>query len=217
MIMSFKKTFFNSSFWITSIVCLLPVVLGFYLWEKLPDDIPMQYGWDGEVNWTLPKLPGIFVCPVICLLVNILIQVSFYSKSEKINRRVREILCWVIPVVSVVVNSLLLLKPAGLDISVEKFVLPFCSLIFIIAGNYLPKTEPNNFIGIRAPWINSNPDVWRKTNRLGGILFVIMGIVNLAAAFTAAGKYVFVSTLIAVTLVVFVYSIVLAVKFRGQE
>ena len=65
-------------------------------------------------------------------------------------------------------------------------------------------------MGIRAPWINGNPDVWTKTNRLGGILFVIAGFVNFVCAFTPAGKYVFVISLALVAAVTFVYSIMLA-------
>ena len=53
--MSGRKPFFNKTLILTSIVCLLPMVLGFALWNKLPEDIPQQYGWNNQVNWTLPK------------------------------------------------------------------------------------------------------------------------------------------------------------------
>lgn len=215
--MSDKKTFFNSTFWITCAVCLMPLALGFYLWEKLPEEIPMQYGWNGQVNWTLPKAPAVFACPAVCLVLNIIMQVSFYLKGGRISRKTAAIFCWIIPVLSVAVNSFIILKPAGLDLSAEKFVLPLCSIFFIIIGNYLPKTEPNHIIGIRAPWINKNPEVWRKTNRIAGILFVAAGIINLAAAFTEAGKYIFVSSIIAVWLFLLVYSIIIAKKEAAEE
>ena len=210
--MSDKKTFFNAAFWITGIVCLMPVVLGFCLWEKLPEEIPMQYGWNGQVNWTLPKLPAILVCPAVCFLLNVILRVSFYLKAENVSRKAAAIFCWVIPVISVALNSVMLLKPAGVDLNVEKFVTLFCSLLFIIVGNYLPKTEPNNYVGIRAPWINKNPEVWRKTNRLGGILLVAAGFINLAASFSDAGKYIFVSSTAFVTLFILVYSLAVAKK-----
>ena len=101
-----------------------------------------------------------------------------------------------------------------MDIDIVSAVIALLSLMFIVIGNYLPKTEPNSVVGIRAPWINNNPDVWAKTNRLGGILFVAAGIACFISCFTPAGKYVFIISLSLVAIVSFVYSIVLAVHSR---
>lgn len=46
----------------------------------LPKDMPMQWGADGSVNYTLPSIIGVWVAPTIMLLVNLSLK-----KREKIN------------------------------------------------------------------------------------------------------------------------------------
>lgn len=212
--MNEKKSTFIATLIITSCVCLMPIVLGFILWDKLPEMLPQQYGWDDQVNWSLPKPAGFILCPAILALVNVVIQSVLRLSKQQLNKKVVLLISWLIPVLTLVVNSLMLLKATGLGISAIHIVIPVLSLMFIIIGNYLPKTEPNGVVGVRAPWINGNPDVWAKTNRLGGILMVITGFVCLAACFTPIGKYVFVISLIVLMVITLVYSLILAARSR---
>lgn len=81
--MSGRKPFFNKTLILTSIVCLLPMVLGFALWNKLPENIPQQYGWNNQVNWTLPKFWGIITLPLVMVIINIVYSLLFrFSKQE---------------------------------------------------------------------------------------------------------------------------------------
>lgn len=47
---------------------------------------------------------------------------------------------------------------------------------FVFLGNYMPTIKPNYFVGIRTPWALSNEYVFRKSNRFGGYVFIIVGI-----------------------------------------
>ncbi len=48
--------------------------------------------------------------------------------------------------------------------------------MFILLGNILPKMPSSFFIGIRTPWTLSSEHVWRKTHKVGGICFVMGGL-----------------------------------------
>jgi uncharacterized membrane protein len=50
-------------------------------------------------------------------------------------------------------------------------------------GNLLPKVPKNFFIGIKTPWTLSNEKVWDRTHRLGGILFVLGGLLLMLKGF----------------------------------
>ena len=208
-----NKKLFTITLLLSSAVCLLPIALGFLLWDKLPENIPQQYGWNDQVNWTLPKPWGFILCPSLLVIVNVIMQIATKLSKKELNKKVEAILFWIIPVLSILLNSLIILKPAGLDIEVSQVVILIISIIFIIIGNYMPKVEANALIGIRAPWINKNPEVWAKTNRLGGILFVLTGIINLITCFTPAGKYVFVASALLVSTITFIYSLYAAKKY----
>ncbi len=201
---------------ITSCMCLLPIGLGFVLWDKLPQMIPQQYGWDDQVNWSLPKPWGFILCPALMALTNLALQIVMRLSKKRLNAKLQAVVCWLLPIIALIVGSLMVLKPAGLNISAFTVVVPVLSVMFIMLGNYMPKAEPNMLVGIRAPWINKNPEVWTKTNRLGGFLFVAVGFLNLATCFSSSGRQVFVISVIVVMLVTLVYSLVLAAGAKRQ-
>lgn len=53
-------------------------------------------------------------------------------------------------------------------------------LLFIVMGNYLGKVKKNWFVGIKNPWTLSSDNVWNRTHRLSGKLFVIFGFIMIA-------------------------------------
>ncbi|MHB1651786.1 MAG: SdpI family protein [Desulfitobacteriaceae bacterium] len=55
--------------------------------------------------------------------------------------------------------------------------------MFIVLGNYMGRFRHNYFIGIRNPWTLANEPVWQKTHRLGGKLFVLVGVLGLISVF----------------------------------
>jgi uncharacterized membrane protein len=59
-------------------------------------------------------------------------------------------------------------------------------VMMMVIGNYFGKLKRNWFIGIRNPWTLSSEDVWNKTHRLGGKLFVIWGLMLFVAPWTPA-------------------------------
>lgn len=215
--MSEKKSFFPKTLFLTSVVCLLPMVLGFALWNKLPEDIPMQYGWNNQVNWTLPKLWGIITVPIVMVIINLVYSLCFKLSKQSVSPKVEAILAWIIPLIALPVNSFIFLKPAGLDIEPFTFIGAILSILFIIIGNYMPKTKANPVVGVRAPWINKNPDVWNKTQRVTGIALVIIGLINLITCFFSFGKWVFVISLAIFVLFTLIFSIVVSKKICSKE
>jgi len=216
-IMSDKKSFFTKTLILTSVVCLLPMILGFALWDKLPEDIPMQYGWNNQVNWTLPKLWGIITVPIVMVIINLVYALCFKLSKQSVSPKVEAILAWIIPLIALPVNSFIFLKPIGFDVEPFTFIGAILSILFIIIGNYLPKTTQNPVVGVRGPWINKNPDVWNKTQRVSGIALVITGLINLITCFFSFGKYVFVATIAIDVILLLVYSIIISVKASKEE
>ena len=215
--MSNRKPFFTKTDILTSVVCLLPMILGFALWNKLPEDIPMQYGWNNQVNWTLPKFWGIITLPLVMVILNLVYSLCFRFSKQELSPKVEAILVWIIPLIALPVNCFVFLKPIGFDVEPFTFIGAILSILFIIIGNYLPKTTPNPVVGTRAPWINKNPNVWNKTQRVSGIALVITGLINLITCFFSFGKYVFVATIAIDVILLLVYSIIISVKTSKEE
>lgn len=55
-------------------------------------------------------------------------------------------------------------------------------LMFVVIGIYLPKAPQNWVFGVRTPWTLSSERSWQVTNRVGGRLFVALGLAIVVAA-----------------------------------
>lgn len=212
-----KKTFPVSTFILSNIVCLLPILLGVILYDKLPADIPQQYGWNEQVNWTLPKPWGFIVSPLIILAANIVLFLSFYYTKQNLSKKVKALCFWIMPMVGLPVNSILILKPAGMNIDVFTSIALVIGLLFVILGNYLPKVEQNGFVGVRASWTRNNKDVWQKSQRISGILMVICGFILLVSSFLPFGKWIFIITIVFFALFSLISSLIIAAKEKTNK
>jgi uncharacterized membrane protein len=55
--------------------------------------------------------------------------------------------------------------------------------MFIALGNYMPQVKDNYLFGVRTAWTLSSPEVWRKTHRLSGRMWMIGGLLIFGGAF----------------------------------
>ena len=49
-------------------------------------------------------------------------------------------------------------------------------ILFILLGNYMPRIKQNYTFGCRTPWALADEHNWNRTQRMGGITFVVMGV-----------------------------------------
>src|SRR5665647_2250836 len=76
-------------------------------------------------------------------------------------------------------------------INVEMVIVLLVGVLFAIIGNMMPKFKNNFFIGIRTPWTLANAEVWNRTHRLAGIMWVFGGLVIIAAAIMLSSSALF--------------------------
>lgn len=53
--------------------------------------------------------------------------------------------------------------------------------LFIIIGNVMPKLKTNPWAGIRIKWTMEDPEIWYKTHRLAGRLWIVGGLIMMIA------------------------------------
>ena len=83
---------------------------------------------------------------------------------------------WLVPVISLLANCSTYLIALGVDFSIEIFISALIGVFFIVLGNYMPKLQQNYTIGIKLPWTLNSEENWNRTHRLGGKLYIVMGI-----------------------------------------
>jgi uncharacterized membrane protein len=185
----------------------------------LPDPMPTHWNAAGQVNGWMPKFWGAFLVPIIMAAVwltfLVLPRISPHGFEMEPFLRAWGILKVTILALLLFVG-VLVLRAAATGGELSQTPLFFgMGILFIVMGNLLGKVTRNFFVGIRTPWTLANEEVWYRTHRLGGKLFVAAGVV--VAAMALSGVYVwpiFVSIGLA-GLIPVVYSYVIYRRLEG--
>ena len=195
---------------ITSVITLIPVVIGLILWNKLPDQVPVHWDINGAVDGYATRTQAVFAMPFvlvafhwICVLGTLL-----DPKKQNINDKMFTLVLWIIPVISLLCNSLVYATALGHRVSVEIIMPLFMGALFVIIGNYLPKCKQSYTMGIKLPWTLDDEENWNKTHRLAGFLWVVGGVVIMASAITGV-FWIFFVLLVPMVAVPVVYSYLL--------
>jgi uncharacterized membrane protein len=143
-----------------------------------------------------------------------MIGTSADPKKQNIEGKVFGIVLWICPIVSLLFGALSYGVALGMEYKVDKITLALVGIVFIVVGNYLPKCKQSYTVGIRTPWTLDDHEIWNKTHRLGGFVFMFMGVVMLCTCFLPEKlililelPIIFISTLVPI-----VYSYVLYKK-----
>lgn len=77
------------------------------------------------------------------------------------------------------------------------------------------KVRKNFFIGIRTPWTLASDEVWSRTHRLGGKVFVLTGIFMIVNIFVRFPGQTLVVAIVAAALIPVIYSYVIYRRIEG--
>lgn len=193
--------------------------LAIYLYPDLPDPMPSHWNASGEVDGTLPKPWGVWLLPLAAVfvlavmkLIPVISPKGFRTDEFAGVLRLFQVL---LVAFTAIVGALVLLAAMGSDVRMEVWIPIGVGLLFIVLGNYLGKVRKNFFLGIRTPWTLASDEVWARTHRLGGRVFVAGGLLLIAAAFVPAIANGLVVVILALAVIPVVYSYVLYRRIEG--
>ena len=170
---------------ITSLVILLPLLVGLCLWNQLPDQLPFHWNTAGEVDGWAGKPMAIIGAPLLMLVLHWLcvLITAADPKNKNHSDKMLRLIFWIIPLVTVVIFSLIYTTAFGKDLRVESIAPILIGVLFVILGNYLPKCKQSYTIGIKLPWTLHSEANWNKTHRLAGFLWVLGGFAMMITGF----------------------------------
>lgn len=167
---------------ITSLVTLLPMVVGLLLWPRLPDTLATHFDFSGEPNGWSSKTFAVLGMPVFLLGVHLLCAVATQAdpKHKNIQDKVYRMILWISPVVSALCCGLTYLWALGVEMDLSLWGPLVMAVLFLVLGNYLPKCRQSYTVGIKVPWALADEDNWNATHRFGGRVWIICGVAMLA-------------------------------------
>lgn len=150
---------------IGSIVILTPVIVGLALYQQLPNRVAIHFNVEEQANGFMNRNLAIVVLPFIALVIyNLLFS---YFKQITISF-LKEFMLWLIPISAVIIQGLILTVAMGGHVQVRLTVIWLVALIFLVIGNYLPKS-----IGLAT---KNHNEISKSVARKLGYLMVTMSL-----------------------------------------
>ena len=78
-------------------------------------------------------------------------------------------------------------------------------LLFAGLGWYFPRIKPNYFIGIKTPWTLENDEVWHRTHKASGPVWIVGGILMAIVPIVAEKASIY--AVLGITLLLSIYSV----------
>ena len=208
----YKKTII-----ITSILILLPIIIGVALWDKLPNEVATHFGVNGEPDGWSNKFFAIIGLPVFLVFLHLLCFAVTVAdpKKNRIGYKIFKLILWICPAISWFGALSIYGHELGWGLNVEMMAYLLLGIVFVLVGNYLPKCRQNYTVGIKIPWTLHDEENWNRTHRLAGRLWMLGGFLFMISAFVGDGGMVptLIITLVMV-LVPVIYSFVYYVKHK---
>lgn len=170
------------------ILCLVNFAAHLLFYPGLPDTVPVHWGFDGQADGWGPKSSALFIC-IVPLAILILLAVipkidpraQNYEKFDKIYRGfvvgIVVFMCAITWLTELTVYNVL----PGDGSMISVLICGGCGLLFILLGNYMPRIKQNYTFGCKTPWALNDEHNWNRTQRMGGIVFVVIGVAMLVA------------------------------------
>jgi uncharacterized membrane protein len=159
---------------------IISLILVGYLYPKIPSQIPSHWNSNGQVDGYQPK---VFIW--LIALSPFLIGVAFTYVPEmdprkenyEKNKTAYSVLTIGITTVFYLAFLLVLFSSIGFKLNAGFFIGPLVGFLFVFLGNFTPQIRFNYMFGIRTPWTLANENVWHRTHRFAGYVFVTVGFI----------------------------------------
>lgn len=179
----------------------------------LPNPAPIHWNAAGEVDGYGSPLLAALMAPaivtVLAVLTPLLPRIDPRGERYMAFAGTYHLIMNAIALFLTLTHLVTIAYALGWPVPVATTISVGVGLLLAVIGNELGRVQPNFFVGIRTPWTLADPEVWRRTHRVGGRAFVALGALialaplllppSLVAAVVGGGA-------VGVVVFVFVYS-----------
>ncbi len=185
----------NSKMIIYWILVFTPFLLVVYFYNRLPEEIVTNWGFDGSMEyspkgelWILAALS-----PVLAVMMYFMPKLDPKRKNYSRFEGAYDIFRIIMAIFIIVMLGITIsegLNPGAVNVGFVVCV--FVGLLFTFMGNIMPKIKPNYFFGLRNPWTLASETVWYKAHRFAGKIMFVSGLVITAGSFFLKDEALFI-------------------------
>lgn len=165
-------------FIITSVVCLLPVLFGLLIWDRLPEVMAIHFDIYGNADNFASKGFVVFAMPVLmivpqgfCCFVN-----DINAHKNGTRAKFETVTKWIVPCMTIILQVVTIGYGLGWSLDIRRIVSVIVGLILVIIGNYMPKFD-------RIKNYDEDTEKAKKIHRFIGYETVAMGLLFIISIF----------------------------------
>lgn len=174
--------------WVLLMIIALEFIISAYFYKSLPNKLPINWNFGGEANSYVGKNYGSLASPLTGLALYIILLILPAIDPKKLNYKkfntTYRFLKYLLVIFSFAMEIVTILPAVGIPINNKLIIQLLGPILIILIGNVMGRFRHNYFVGIKTPWTLASDEVWRKTHRMSGPLWVIGGIILLILSFT---------------------------------
>lgn len=194
------------------ILAVLPLIVTLTALIFMPDEIPAHYGANFIVDRYGSKFETL-ILPAVILVISLLFLLPSFFMEKEINKKVTlSFGTALIIFLGLTQFYLLFIQAKGFTdlkrhaLGIERFLLLGFGGLFMFTGNIMPTVRRNSFMGLRTPWSMKSDGVWKRSQRFGGISFMILGAALIILAFVFPNIFAMLGLILLTAAVDTVYS-----------
>lgn len=182
-----KKTkLFDGVLLITSILCLIPLIFGIIIWNRLPEQIPVHFDINGIPNSYTGKTETMLLFALLGFGLNLVLNliVNLVAREKGIKLKLLSFLKWFAPVICFFCSGIIYMFALGFSVNTSFWAQIFVGFIIIILGNLFPKI-PSSMANI--PVDEKAFTIWK---RITGRVFFATGLLIFITSIFPFGIYI---------------------------
>jgi uncharacterized membrane protein len=213
-----NKYFKEAVLWV---LIAIPFVYLALIWSNLPEKVPTHFGSDGTVDGWSGKTSLIFITGLpgigIYLLMLIIPVLDPKKKIEQMGSNYYKLRFIITLFFSLLMTYCLYLSNVG-TMKSPNVLFALVGLLFASLGFYFPTLKSNYFIGLRTPWTLESEQVWIKTHRLAGPIWMTGGLLITFLSFIITDHQVMLYLLFALLLIMAIIPIIFSyTEFQKEK
>ncbi len=166
--------------WFSIFLVLIPFIYLAYIWNSLPEKVPIHWNLKGEVDGWGDKFSLIgllFMLPVLTYGIMLLVpKIDPKNKIDTMGNKYKSLRLILVFFTSVLA-LFILFSAKNQSMSSPVIIVSLIGFLFMALGNYFKVIKQNYFVGIRTPWTLESEEVWKLTHQMAGKIWVIGGAV----------------------------------------
>lgn len=175
---------------LSGIIVLINFSVGIWAYPNLPDQVPSHWNAAGQIDGYMGPLGGAFLFPAILMGIYILFWIIPHIDPKRANYAQMGKVLWIVGFATILFMSIIYLGTIGVALgyleNLPRWYFSGIGILFIVLGNYFGKIKYNYTMGIRSPWTLASEEVWTKTHRFAGPIWIVGGVLMTLIGFVPA-------------------------------